>query len=50
VRPDGYVAVADPESRATKISEFLDTWKLTPKKTAGTSNLDGLVHTGGDPA
>jgi hypothetical protein len=32
VRPDGYVALADPESRATRISDFLDMWKVTPKK------------------
>ena len=32
VRPDGYVALADPDSRATRISDFLDRWKVTPKK------------------
>ena len=31
VRPDGYVALADPESRAAKITDFLDTWKVTPR-------------------
>jgi hypothetical protein len=31
VRPDGYVALADPESRASRLSEYLDTWKVTPK-------------------
>ena len=31
VRPDGYVALADPESRATRIADILDTWKVTPK-------------------
>jgi 2-polyprenyl-6-methoxyphenol hydroxylase-like FAD-dependent oxidoreductase len=34
VRPDGYVAVADPEIRASRISDFLGTWKVTPKKGA----------------
>ena len=34
-RPDGYVALADPNSRATRISELLDTWKVTPKQRAG---------------
>ena len=31
VRPDGYVALADPESSAATITDFLDTWKVTPK-------------------
>ena len=31
VRPDGYVGLADPESRAATITEFLDTWKVTPR-------------------
>ena len=31
VRPDGYVALADPDGRAARISEFLDRWRLTPK-------------------
>ena len=31
VRPDGYVAVADPDRRATRISAFLDTWRVTPR-------------------
>jgi len=30
VRPDGYVALADPDSRPAKISEFLDRWKIAP--------------------
>jgi 2-polyprenyl-6-methoxyphenol hydroxylase-like FAD-dependent oxidoreductase len=34
VRPDGYIAVADPDSRATRIRDFLDAWKVTPKKRA----------------
>ena len=31
VRPDGYIAVADPNSRATTITGFLDAWRVTPK-------------------
>jgi len=30
VRPDGYVALADPEGRATPITAYLDARKLTP--------------------
>jgi hypothetical protein len=29
VRPDGYVALADPEARATAIMSYLDTRKIT---------------------
>ncbi len=32
VRPDGYVAVAEPESSATAIASFLDTRGITPLK------------------
>jgi len=32
LRPDGYVAVADPKARASRISDFVDTWKLTPRR------------------
>jgi 2-polyprenyl-6-methoxyphenol hydroxylase-like FAD-dependent oxidoreductase len=35
VRPDGYVAVA--ETRASRLSDFLDTWKLTTRKGAGSA-------------
>jgi 2-polyprenyl-6-methoxyphenol hydroxylase-like FAD-dependent oxidoreductase len=31
VRPDGYVALADPDSRTTRITDFLDAWKVTSK-------------------
>ncbi len=30
VRPDGYVALADPEGRATAVTSYLDARKLTP--------------------
>ncbi len=30
VRPDGYVAIADPEASATTITSYLDSRKLTP--------------------
>ena len=30
VRPDGYVAVADPDGRATAIASYMDARKLTP--------------------
>jgi 2-polyprenyl-6-methoxyphenol hydroxylase-like FAD-dependent oxidoreductase len=30
IRPDGYVALADPEARATAITSFLDARKLAP--------------------
>ena len=32
VRPDGYVAVAAPESSATMIASFLDSREITPLK------------------
>jgi 2-polyprenyl-6-methoxyphenol hydroxylase-like FAD-dependent oxidoreductase len=32
VRPDGYVAVADPEGSVTTIASFLDARKITPPK------------------
>jgi hypothetical protein len=32
VRPDGYVALADPEGRAAAITSYLDARKLTPAK------------------
>ena len=32
VRPDGYVAMADPEGRATAITSYLDARTLTPMK------------------
>jgi hypothetical protein len=32
VRPDGYVALADPEGSATAITSYLDARKLVPKK------------------
>ena len=32
VRPDGYVAVAAPESSATMIASFLDSREITPPK------------------
>ncbi|HEY2499556.1 MAG TPA: FAD-dependent monooxygenase [Candidatus Angelobacter sp.] len=32
VRPDGYVAMADPEGRATAITSYFDARKLTPMK------------------
>jgi len=32
VRPDGYVALADPEGGASAIASYLDTRKLTPAK------------------
>jgi hypothetical protein len=35
VRPDGYVAVAEPGSRAARIGEFLDAWKVAPRKRGG---------------
>lgn len=30
VRPDGYVAVADPDGRAAAIASYMDARKLTP--------------------
>jgi hypothetical protein len=30
VRPDGYVALADPEGSATTITRYLDARKLSP--------------------
>ena len=30
VRPDGYIAFTDLSSRAVKITDFLDTWKVRP--------------------
>jgi hypothetical protein len=35
VRPDGYVALADPEGRAATTTAYLDTRKLTPMKRRG---------------
>ena len=35
VRPDSYVAVADPEGRAAAISSYLDARQLTPRRAAG---------------
>jgi hypothetical protein len=32
VRPDGYVALADPEARATAIPSYLDARELAPKR------------------
>jgi hypothetical protein len=32
VRPDGYVALADPEGSATAITSYFDARKLTPEK------------------
>lgn len=32
VRPDGYVAVAEPESSVTSIASFLDAREITPPK------------------
>ena len=35
VRPDGYVALADPEGRAAAITSYLDARKLTPASGSG---------------
>ena len=32
VRPDGYVALADSEGRATAITSYLDARRLTPQR------------------
>jgi hypothetical protein len=32
VRPDGYVALADSEGRATAITSYLDARELAPEK------------------
>jgi hypothetical protein len=40
VRPDGYVGLADPDRRVTRIADFLDTWKVTPKTRDDRSRLE----------
>jgi hypothetical protein len=32
IRPDGYVALADPEGRATAVTSYLDARQLTPTR------------------
>jgi 2-polyprenyl-6-methoxyphenol hydroxylase-like FAD-dependent oxidoreductase len=47
VRPDGYVALADPEGNATPITSYLDARKLTPSRRGGsTSTAHGCPANG----
>ena len=39
VRPDGYVALADPESRAARITDFLDTLEGDAEEARRTNRL-----------
>jgi 2-polyprenyl-6-methoxyphenol hydroxylase-like FAD-dependent oxidoreductase len=40
VRPDGYVALADPEARATAIASYLDSRKIVPREVPASVALD----------
>jgi hypothetical protein len=46
VRPDGHVALADPDGSATAVTAYLDARKLTPRPSPVTARRTaGVIHT-----